>query len=96
MVCGLNRNSENARWRRPLLMLLIRWPIDVNTSRKTGLSGTFFFGAWAERVVVFVNDDANFFHKANLFVIVAFRCRELDVFNRRRLYSLFPDTYGGR
>ena len=29
-MCGLNKNRENARWRSPLLMLLIRWPIVIN------------------------------------------------------------------
>jgi hypothetical protein len=71
-VVGLKRKTEKARCRRPLSMLVIKWPAISEEDK----GETFFLGAGTDGVVVLVDYDANFLHQADLLFIVT--C-EVDV-----------------
>jgi len=47
-------------------------------------------------LVVLVDDDASFFHVANLFFIVALSCGEFNVFHCGWMCCLRERSYGGR
>ena len=46
------------------------------------MASTFFLGAWTDGLIVFVDDDADFFHETNLFIVVALGDGEINVVGR--------------
>ena len=44
-----------------------------------GGGSTFFFRAWTERLIILVDDNADFLHKTDLFIVIARCCRQVHV-----------------